>query len=115
MSRRRELRARAPRRVLRLEEAVELVVGNRYLELAEELPHLRRVLDLFDDPRLEERRQVGRAEALGQRRHGLASERGEAGLVPRLEQVGLRRPLHERVSPVEQNSREHEPDTLPAL
>ena len=31
------------------------------------------------------------------------------------EQVGLRRPLHERVTPVEQDSREHEPDTLPAL
>ena len=54
------------------------------------------------------------AEALGQRRHGFASERGEAGRVPRLEQVGLRRPLHERVAPVEQDRREHEPDTLPA-
>ena len=45
---------------------------------------------------------------------GIATDRRKAGGVPRLEQVGFGRPLHERVAPVEQDSREHEPDTLPA-
>jgi hypothetical protein len=34
--------------------------------------------------------------------------------VPGLEQVGVGRPLHECVAPIEEDSLEHEPDTLPA-
>ena len=41
----------------------------------------------------------------------LAPERGEAGRVPGFEQVGLPRPLHERVAPVEEDRLEHAPGT----
>ena len=105
--RRREPARRSPGGMLGLEKAAELVVVHVDAELAEEAAHLARVLDLLDDPGLEEARDVNVAKAVGDTRDKLAPDRGEAGRVPCFEQIGLGRPLHERVAPVEQDRVEH--------
>ena len=101
-------------RELRL-ACLELFVAHLDLELAKKLTHLRRVLDLLHHTWCEERREVRLAKALGHGRHGLASKRGESGRMASFEQTWFGRPAHERVAPIEQDSRKHEPDTLPAL
>jgi hypothetical protein len=71
--------------VLCLEKPCELFVGHLDLELAEEQPHLRRILDLLHEARREESRQVRVAKALGQVRHGLAPACAEPRRVPGFE------------------------------
>src|SRR4029077_10415315 len=73
----------------------------------EEPSHLRRILDLLHDARREERRQVGLAKAIGDRRHGLTRERVESRRMSCFEQIRFGRPAHERVPPIEQDSRKH--------
>ena len=91
----------------RLGHPVQFVVVVLDAELAAQATHLGGVLALLDYPGLEEARDVDVAEAVGDTRDKLAAERGETGGVPRFQQVRFRRPLHERVAPVEHDRVEH--------
>ena len=101
---------RLPRRVLGLEIAVELLVGGVDPEVAEQLAHEPRVLDLLECARLPEHRLVPLAEVRGDlRRLGQAvpPERCEPCAMAGLDELRLVRERHQRVAPVEENRAQH--------
>ena len=104
---RRQPARRAPSGVLGLEETAELVVVDLDVELAEQPADLGWILDFLDEARLEEAGDIDVAEPVRDAGDRLAAERSEAGEVPGFEEVRFRRPLHERVAPVEEDRLEH--------
>src|SRR5581483_1590588 len=96
-----------PGRMLRVEEAQQLVVRDLDAELAEHAAHLRGVFDLLDDAGLEPRRDVRVAEALREPRDWLPPDRREPGAMAVGQQLRVGIPAHERVAPVEENCAQH--------
>jgi hypothetical protein len=96
--------------VLGLQKAVELLVGDLHAEVPEQAADETGVLDLLDRARHPEHRLVVLAEVrggpfdLGQ---VVPPERLEPRAVPRFDQRGVVRELHQRVAPVEENAPQH--------
>jgi Ca2+:H+ antiporter len=100
-----------PRRVLRFEEAGEVVVGELDLESREELSHNLRVLDLVERPGHPEERQVALAETGGGlvvAREPVAVQGTEACLPARLHERLVPGEVEEGVAPVEEHGIDHE-------
>jgi Ca2+:H+ antiporter len=104
--RRPQLPSGRPGCVLGFEVAVELVVADLDLEVAEELPDEPRVLDLLERAGQPEQRLVRLAESLSDL-DVVAADRLEACTMTRDEQVLVPRPLHQGVAPVEQHGLDH--------
>src|SRR6266516_623640 len=110
VGRRSERARRLPGGVLGLEEAPELLIRDLDPEVAEQLAHEPRILDLLERARHPEERLVLLAEVRRDRaRFGepVAPERLEPRPVPRLDERLVVAELHQRVSPVEENGSQH--------
>jgi hypothetical protein len=108
--RRSELARRCPGGVLGLEEATELVLGWLEPELAEELAHEARILELLERPGHPEERLVPLPEVRGDRVRGrepVAPDRLEPGPLPRRDELGVVREPHQGVAPVEEDRPNH--------